>query len=197
MDEQQPQIHSRRSYIYDSKDGKSRKKLFAIIGGIVIVILVLIIGSMVFSGGDDTPEEDIFATPASQAPTDTPTPIPSPTPEEDKEEKAVEADKTTNDEDATESELARAKYSILIQNGSGTAGAAGRLADILGDLGYKIAGTENADNFEYLETEINVSSKNTALLKLLEGDLKDEYTIGDTSTTYDGDADAVVIIGAE
>lgn len=199
MDEQQPQTHSRRSYIYDSRGGKSRKKLFAIIGGIVIVILVLIIGSMVFSGEDDTPEENIFATPASQAPTDTPTPIPSPTPEEDKDEKAVEEKKTTNDEEAetSEAELTRAKYSILIQNGSGTAGAAGRLADILGDLGYKIAGTENADNFEYLETEINVSSGNTALLKLLEGDLKDEYTIGNTSTTYDGDADAVVIIGAE
>lgn len=197
MDEQQPQTHSRRSYLYDSRGGKSRKKLFAIIGGIAIVILVLIIGSMVFSGGNDTPEEDIFATPASQVPTDTPTPIPSPTPEENKEEAAADEEKTTSDEGATEAELARAKYSILIQNGSGTAGAAGRLADILGDLGYKIAGTENADNFEYLETEINVSSENTALLKLLEGDLEDEYTIGNTSTTYDGDADAVVIIGAE
>jgi len=185
MDEQQPQIHSRRSYIYDSRGGKSKKKLFAIIGGIVIVILVLIIGSMVFSGGREEPEEDIFATPATQAPTNTPTPTPTPTPEEDKKEKTAEA------------ELARAKFSILIQNGSGTAGAAGRLADILGDLGYKVAGTENADNFEYLETEINVSSGNTALLKLLEGDLKDEYTIGDTSTDYDGDADAVIIIGAE
>ena len=185
MDEQQPQIHSRRSYIYDSKGGKSKKKLFAIIGGIVIVILVLIIGSVVFSGGNEKPEEDIFATPATQAPTNTPTPTPTPTPEEDKKEKTAEA------------ELARAKFSILIQNGSGTAGAAGRLADILGDLGYKVAGTENADNFDYLETEINVSSGNTALLKLLESDLKDEYTIGDTSTNYDGDADAVIIIGAE
>jgi len=188
MDEQQPQIHSRRSYIYDSRGGKSKKKLFAIIGGIVIVILVLIIGSMVFSGGREEPEEDIFATPATQAPTNTPTP--TPTPEEDEKGKTAE-------EKTTEAELARAKFSILIQNGSGTAGAAGRLADILGDLGYKVAGTENADNFEYLETEINVSSGNTALLKLLEGDLKDEYTIGDTSTDYDGDADAVVIIGAE
>lgn len=197
MDEQQPQTHSRRSYIYDSRGGKSRKKLFAIIGGIAIVILVLIVGSMVFSGGNEKEEEDIFATPASQAPTDTPTPTPSPTPEEVKEEKAVEEKSTTKNEESTEAELARAKYSILIQNGSGTAGAAGRLADILGDLGYKIAGTENADNFEYLETEINVSSENAALLKLLEGDLKDEYVIGNTSTTYDGDADAVVIIGAE
>jgi cell division septation protein DedD len=194
MEEQQPQTHSRRSYIYDSRGGKSKKKLFAIIGGIVIVILVLIIGSMVFSGGKEEPEEDIFATPATQAPTNTPTP--SPTPEEDEKGKTAE-EKTTEDEAATEAELARAKFSILIQNGSGTAGAAGRLADILGDLGYKVAGTENADNFDYLETEINVASGNTTLLNLLKGDLEDEYTIGDTSTDYDGDADAVVIIGAE
>ena len=195
MEEQQPQIHSRRSYIYDSKGGKSRKKLFAIIGGIVIVILVLIIGSMVFSGGNNEPEEDIFATPATQAPTDTPTP--TPTPEESKKDATTDEEKTTSDDEATEAELARAKYSILIQNGSGTAGAAGRLADILGDLGYKVAGTENADNFDYLETEINVASENTTLLNLLKGDLEDEYTIGDTSTDYDGDADAIIIIGAE
>lgn len=190
MEEQQPQIHSRRSYIYESKGGKSRKKLFAIIGGIIIVILVLIIGSMVFSGGGEPEEEDIFATPAIEAPTDTPTPSPTPS-EEDKD--AAE-DKTTDEDDTTDE---RSEYTILIQNGSGTAGAAGRLADILGDLGYTVGGTENADNFEYTETEIHVANGNKDLLKLLQSDLEDEYTIGETSTDYEGDEDALVIIGEE
>lgn len=193
MEEQQPQIHSRRSYIYDSKGGKSKKKLFAIVGGILIVVLVLIVGNMIFSSGEEDTEEDIFATPASEAPTNTPTP--SPTPDENNEEEGAQVDK--DKETAADSELERSEYSILIQNGSGTAGAAGRLADILGDLGYTVSGTENADNFEYEETEIRVSTGNSALLTLLESDLEDEYTIGDTSTDYDGDDDAVVIIGAE
>lgn len=195
MEEQQPQIHSRRSYIYDSKGNKGRKKLFAIIGGIVIVILVLIIGSMVFSGGGEEPEEDIFATPASEAPTDTPTPTPEDE-ENGEDEEGITPTAAANDDEDDEDNT-RAEYTILIQNGSGTAGAAGRLADILGDLGYTVAGTENADNFEYTETEIHVANGNSTLLNLLEGDLEDEYTIGDTSTTYDGDDDAVVIIGAE
>lgn len=195
MEEQQPQIHSRRSYIYDSKGNKGRKKLFAIIGGIVIVILVLIIGSMVFSGGGEEPEEDIFATPASEAPTDTPTPTPED--EENGEDEEGITPTAAADDDEDDEDNTRAEYTILIQNGSGTAGAAGRLADILGDLGYTVAGTENADNFEYTETEIHVANGNSTLLNLLEGDLEDEYTIGDTSTTYDGDDDAVVIIGAE
>lgn len=194
MDEQQPQIHSRRSYIYDSRGGRNKKKLFAIIGGIIIVILVLIIGSIVFSGGENPEEEDIFATPATQAPTDTPTPTPTP---EDEEEANDETDAEPTPEEDEDSDNARADYSILIQNGSGTAGEAGRLADILRDLGYTVSGTENADNFDYTETEIHVGNNNTTLLNLLEGDLEDEYTIGDTSTDYDGDDDAVVIIGAE
>jgi hypothetical protein len=193
-DEQQPQIHSRRSYIYESKGGgKNKKKLFAIVGGIVIVILVLIIGSMVFSGGEDESDEDIFATPASQAPTDAPTPTVS----EDEDDANADADAEEDEEAADDADLDRSEYTILIQNGSGTAGAAGRLADILGDLGYTLAETENADNFDYTETEISVSNGNTALLELLESDIEDEYTIGDTSTDYDGDEDAVIIIGAE
>lgn len=187
MEEQQPQIHSRRSYIYESKGGKSRKKLFAIIGGIIIVILVLIIGGMIFSGGGEPEEEDIFATPAIEAPTDTPTP--SPTPSEDEE--------NASDEEDTEADNERSEYTILIQNGSGTAGAAGRLADILGDLGYTVGGTENADNFDYTETEIHVANGNNDLLELLQSDIEDEYTIGETSTDYDGDEDALIIIGAE
>ncbi len=191
-DEQQPQAHSRRSYVYESQGGrKNKKKLFAIIGGILIIIIVLIVAISAFSSDEEPEEEDIFATPAiTQSPTDTP----APTPED--EDSASEEDADT-DEDDSDSDIDRSEYTILIQNGSGTAGAAGRLSDILGDLGYTVGGTENADNFDYTETEISVANGNNALLELLESDLSDEYTIGDTSTNYDGDEDAVIIIGAE
>ena len=190
MEEQESQVHSRRSYVYDAKGGKNKKKLFAIIGGIIIVILIVIGASFAFPGTEETPDEDIFATPAAtQSPTETPVP----------EEANITEEPSDDSSDTNEqsSDLDRSEYTILIQNGSGTAGAAGRLADILGDLGYELAGTENADNFDFTETEIHVSNGNTALLNLLESDLKDEYTIGDTSTDYDGDDDAVIIIGAE
>jgi len=202
MEEQQPQIHSRRSYVYDSQGNRNKKKLFAIIGGVLIVIIIIVGASFAFSGDDNTTDEDIFATPAAtQAPSSTPTPTPEVTPSEDettteedtKEDTTAKADDTID----ADSGLDRKEYSILIQNGSGTAGAAGRLADILGDLGYTVSGTENADNFDYTETEIHVANKNTKLLNLLTGDINDEYTIGDTSSDWDGDEDAVIIIGAE
>ncbi len=182
MEENQQQIRSRRSYIYDSKGGKSRKKLFAIIGGIVIVILILIVGITIFSNNSEPEDEDIFATPAESQPTSTQSPTPT-TPSEDTSDSSSDVDKS--------------EYSILVQNGSGTAGAAGRLTDILGDLGYTIFDTENADNFDYVETVIRVTSGNKTLLNLLKNDLKDDYTIGETSTDYEGSASAVIIIGAE
>src|SRR5690606_15384998 len=112
------------------------------------------------------------------------------------EEETSEETEDEPEEETGDTELDRSEYTILIQNGSGTAGAAGRLADLLGDLGYTVGGTENADNFDYTETEIHVASGNSALLSLLEGDIESEYTIGDTSTDYDGDEDALIIIGA-
>lgn len=192
MDEQQPQVHSRRSYVYESQGGKkSKKKLLAIIGGILIVLIVLIVAISAFSSDEEPEDEDIFATPAiTQAPSSTP----EPTPEGDEEEADEDSDEETPDDD---SEIDRSEYSILIQNGSGTAGAAGRLSDILGDLGYTVSGTENADSFDYTETEIYVANGNSTLLDLLESDLEDDYTIGETATDYDGDDDALIIIGAE
>jgi len=198
MDGEQAQIHSRRSYIYESQGGRGRKRLFAIIGGILIVVIVLVVGIFAVSGGKDTPtEEDIFATPAATT-EPTPTEEPTPTPEEDTTDTTDTTDtKSTQDTVDKTSGLDRADFTILVQNGSGTAGAAGSLADILGDLGYKISGTENADNFDYTETVIKVASGNSKLLALLEKDIKGDYTLGETSTDYDGDADAVIIIGAE
>lgn len=200
MDEEQPQTHSRRSYIYESQGGRSRKKLFAIIGGILIVVIVLAVGIFAFSGKNDKQtEEDIFATPAATV-EPTPTEEPTPTPEDEKtskEDTSSTDSKTTQNTVDKASGLDRADFTILIQNGSGTAGAAGRLADILKDLGYKISGTENADNFDYTSTAIKVSSGNKTLLSLLEKDIKGDYTIGETSTDYSGDEDAVIIIGAE
>lgn len=201
MEEERYQTHSRRSYIYDSKRGGNKKKLFAIIGGILIVLIILIIGGVALSGNNDKEQdEDIFATPATQAPTNTPTPTSTNVEEDsevDPEEEVSEEDEDNKIEIKTDSETVRGKYSILVQNGSGTAGSAGRLADILGDLGYTISGTENADNFDYETTEIHVTSDSNSLLKLLEGDIGDEYTISNTSSDYGGNDDAVIIIGTE
>ena len=94
-------------------------------------------------------------------------------------------------------ELERSDLSVVIHNGNGGRGVAGDASDIMEDLGYTVLSTGNADNYDYEETVIQVSSANADFLPLLEKDLGESYTIGETSTNYTGTGDALIIIGAE
>jgi len=118
---------------------------------------------------------------------DTTTPTPTDTPSVTPTINPV--DKTTG--------LDRSKLSVIIQNGSGETGVAGKASDILKNLGYDVASSGNADNFDYTNVVIQVKNSSSDYLDLLKTDLGLSYTIGTTSADLPDSfsSDAVVIIG--
>jgi len=113
------------------------------------------------------------------SPTNTPTPKPTVNP----------VDKQTG--------LDRSELSVTVQNGSGEAGVAAKGADMLKNLGYKIAATGNADNFSYTNVTIEVKPSKTDYLALLKKDLGFTYIVGSVSADLSDSfsSDALVIIG--
>jgi|GEM_PF-2081295 len=113
-------------------------------------------------------------------PTPTPSPVPTlivtPTPVVNKKELEVE-----------------------ILNGSGKAGVANTLKKLLEEKGYTVAGTGNAVNYNYANTEIQVKADKEAFIPILQADLTGSYVIGSTSATLKATLpyNAVIIIGKE
>jgi len=130
------------------------------------------------------PTESPFPSP-SETPTPTPEPTASPTPKPS----ANPVDKATG--------LDRSKLNVLIQNGSGEAGVASKASDYLKGLGYDVASTGNADNYDYINVTIQVKADKSDYLALLKKDLGFNYTIGNTSSDLPDSSteDALVIIG--
>jgi hypothetical protein len=127
-----------------------------------------------------SPTDTPFLTPTSSpsvttAPTITP--IPS------------SVDKTTG--------LDRGKLSVVVQNGSGEEGVAGKAESILKTLGYDVISAGNADNFNYTNVVIQVKAARSNYLGLLKTDLGLSYTIGTNSADLPDSfsSNALVIIG--
>lgn len=195
MEESTFQRPSQTSYTYDSsRKPKGKLKFFAIL---LIVLGILGLGAALVLGafGGQQQEEVVEITPTPTEfvfPTDPPTPTatPEPTASPTATPKASSTiDKTTG--------LNRASLNVEVQNGSGTAGAASKMADFLKDLGYTVATIGNADNFEYVDVAVLVKSTKSTYLNLLKKDLATQYTVGSSSATLSASssADAVVIIG--
>lgn len=174
------------------------RALFLIIAVIILILIIFAISRSFFGGSSDesisetptptefqfptdVPEESI--TPEEVSPTEEVTNTPTPRP-------------TTNPVDK-ESGLNRAELSVAVENGSGVVGAAGKAANILKSLGYKVASTSNADNYDYKDITLKVKSGASEYLTLLKKDLSTDYTIGTTGTdlSASASADALVIIG--
>ena len=134
--------------------------------------------AIVTPGPTDTP----FLTPTS-SPSVTTAPAPTVTPT------VNSVDKTTG--------LDRSKLSIIVQNGSGEEGIAGKAESILKNLGYDVVSTGNADNFNYANVVIQVKAARSDYLDLLKTDLGLSYTIGSNSADLPDSfsSNALVIIG--
>lgn len=93
--------------------------------------------------------------------------------------------------------LDRSKLSVSVVNGSGIEGTAGKAAALLKELGYNIASTGNADNFNYQGATIKVKDSKNNFLPLLKKDLAKEYTVNSTSSDLPSSSstDALIIIG--
>jgi hypothetical protein len=124
--------------------------------------------------------ETPFLTPTS-SPSLTTTPTLTPT--------VNPVDKTTG--------LDRSKLSVIVQNGSGEDGVAGKAETVLKNLGYDVVSTGNADNFNYTNVVIQVKAARSDYLSLLKTDLGLSYTIGSNSADLPDSfsSNALVIIG--
>ena len=93
--------------------------------------------------------------------------------------------------------LDRSKLSITVTNGSGIEGTAGKAASVLKNLGYNVASTGNADNYNYQGITIEVKNENANFLSLLKQDLTKDYTISSASSDLPSSSatDALIIIG--
>jgi len=87
---------------------------------------------------------------------------------------------------------------IQVKNGTGQAGAANQMRDILKDFGYSINSISNADNFDYQDISINAKKGFSDFLYILGRDIKlADYVIASSSEdlTSDSESDVVIIVG--
>jgi flagellar basal body-associated protein FliL len=98
----------------------------------------------------------------------------------------------------TDAEVDLEAYEIQVLNGTETEGEAGKLRTTLEGIGFKVAGTGNADKSDYTETIIQAKSTvDEAFIGRLREDLEKSYPVSSNSEELedDNENDVVVIIG--
>jgi len=108
-------------------------------------------------------------------PTSTPTSTPTPTPEK----------------------IDLGDYQLQILNGSGIAGEAGSVNELLQTEGFKEAETDNADSYNYKKTEVQLKENTPKkVFDTIKETLKGKYdvTLGD-ALSEDSEFDVIVIVG--
>jgi hypothetical protein len=173
------------------------KKLFIIIVSIIVLGL-LIFGVTRMLSGSNAPAVEEQPAPTQEAfPTDIPEPTESDVTPTQEPSKTPTPKPTVNPVDKA-SGLDRSKLDVHVLNGSGTAGAGKKAADILEGLGYNVIQVGNAQNFDYQTSVIQVKKASESYIALLKKDLSG-YSTGSTSADLaDSERpDAIVIIGKE
>lgn len=148
-----------------------------IIWAIIVVVAALVVGGIIMvASGKAGSFPSLMATP-TPAPTSSPSPTPTP----------------------DLSSLDRSTLAVQVLNGSGVAGSAGKMKDLLEEKGYTVENTGNADNYDYETTEILVKPESKAYLVLLEGDLQESYSLGTPTATLADDVpyDVRIVVGKE
>lgn len=89
------------------------------------------------------------------------------------------------------------KYSITVLNGSGIAGEAAKVKDILEKAGFKVASTANAKTYDYTKTEISTKSNvEEDFVKALVAALNKTYQLADPATSSAQTVSAIVTVGS-
>lgn len=87
------------------------------------------------------------------------------------------------------------KYSIDVKNGSGIAGEASNVSNILTTAGFKVSKTGNADSYDFIKTIIQAkSSVSGDFISALSKTLAKTYTMDSNETLSDTSSDDVVVI---
>jgi hypothetical protein len=153
---------------------KPRKSLGVWVGAMLGMALAIGLSLIFFVRGPS-----VLPFSAGQVPTETPTETPTPSP--------------------TTAALNRKDITVRVLNGGGVAGAAGKMQELLEDLGYTVDSVGNASSYDYEETEISVKAGKEDVASLLTRDLQEDYLLASESGTLDETEsfDAQVIIGKE
>jgi hypothetical protein len=187
-------VFSESQDVFSPAPKKRNQKRFALfLVAILIIIIFSVFITLANTKGSKRATVTTTTTTTEEETTTTTTEEISPNPEES----TTPTPKPTNNPVDKKTGLNRSKLSIEVQNGSGEVGVAGKAAAILKNLGYNVVSTGNADNYDYQNVTIKVSSSQSNFLPLLKSDLGESYTIGDTSSDLSASvsADALVIVG--
>lgn len=155
------------------KIGMPKKEVFLFVGSFAVSFLLFVLISK-FGSNFKMPNFMAKKNVVVVTPTLVP-PTPTPTPNFKKEE-----------------------VKIKVLNGSGVKGKATEVKDILRKKGYVEILTDNADNFDYVVTEIQVKSDKKQLGDMVKDDLKDYIAAPKITILDDKEAsDLVLIFGAD
>lgn len=173
--------------------GKNMKRV------VIVIIIFILVGAIGIAATKfiSTKKKTVVVPKITPTPTDV-FPSDTPTPELSPSVKPSPTSATVNPVDKATG-LDRSTLTVIIQNGNGTVGVASKASDVLKGFGYHVTSLENAPNFNYEQTEIQVKNAKAKYLPLLKKDLSATYSIGSSSATLSASssADAVVIIGKE
>ena len=160
--------------------GKSKKKkMFFILFILIIVAGVISGGIWYFNNNFKKEDSDTNVDNGSQVVTPSPEVSATPT-------QAQEVDTS--------------EYSINILNGSGIAGEAGRVENLLSDIDFKVIDTANADSYDYVETAVQIKENlPDTLYNLIKESLENNYIVTrlDENLTEDSEYDVVIIVGSQ
>lgn len=92
----------------------------------------------------------------------------------------------------------RDEINIKVLNGSGTAGKAGEVKEILDEVGYKEIVTGNADSFDYETTVFEIKKEKNEVLEFLKEDLGDYLSKFESKNLAEEEtADVIIIVGKD
>lgn len=167
-----PSITSKKSFSLPSVNLPLKEIMIFIVSFIASLILFVLLSNSKIS----LPKFDLAGKKVTISPTSTlQTPTPTPTPSFKKED-----------------------LKIKILNGSGTAGKATDVKDILKKIGYQDIVTGNADNFDFTTSELQVKKSKSEATMMLQKDLADYVSTFKTSELAATEsADILLIIGKE
>lgn len=116
------------------------------------------------------------------------------------EDEVVEEDMVEEEisKEVVEKDIVLSDYALQVQNGSGIAGEADLVAEILLAEGFEEIDTANADNYDYVETEVRLTeSVSQKLYEEIERALNSDYLIASEAGVIDttSDFDVIVIVG--
>lgn len=150
---------------------------------LLVIFVVAIIGLIV--GGVFYYRSRVSKTETTDQPEPTPT--------------ASEETPTPTEELVTE-EVDYSEYKVSILNGSGIIGEAGKVEDLISDLGFDSIETDNAESYDFQTTEISMKEDTPdAAISAIEELIGESFTVERTGTSLAENStyDIIIIVGTK